>query len=1142
MTQFSSGSIPKLGRLLLLLLGLLATLTAAATAPAAAVTVSVTQPTNNSVVTTIRPVYAGTTGPNTAVTVWVDGGVTRISVTSDASGNWQVRQPTNLSNQFHTVHAVVGTLNSNVVNFTVTPAAPTLTSTTPGGGPEGDTFALTGANLYGVTSIKFDKNPSNPGNVTATSGFTISDDGTQITGIVIPFGARSGLMTVTAPGGISNGIFFDAYLRITVNRLVRQTPTAASTNANSVAFRMILTNSPQPALSASNFTLVASAGITGASITSAAPFSFGSPTYDIVVNTGTGEGTISVQLTSNTPGATRMVSNLPYTAGEVYTIDRTAPTAAAVLSSPLNGAITSGQPAYSGTAEALSRVTVLVDGTSVGTATTTAAGDWTLTQPTPLAAGTHTISTTLQDQAGNDGPAGAASTFVVDLTPTVLTLTPGSAPIGGTISLSGTNLTGVTTITFEKSPNVSTYPTTTSGFVINAAGTQITGIVVPVGAKSGNLTVTSPNGTSSPQFFALVQDLVITGNQTIPPGSYNSITIGSGSTATLSSNVTVTFQLTVADGGTLNTSTYVIGGNGSFTLASGGTLSTANANGIAASGATGAIQTTGTRSFSTDASYSYAGSGAMVTGSGLPSQVRNLTINNFASPVTLSAPVSVAQVVTIGSSGNLVLNGNALTLLSSGAGTAMVVNSGTGIISGNTAVVQRYIDPSLNSGLGYRHYSSPVAAATFADLATGTYTPVVNPDYNTLGNAVTPFPTVFGYNEARLVGTSPITQNFDYGYFSPEALSSNLVRGRGYTGNLDAGSLVDLVGTLNTGSVAVGALTRGTETNSGWHFLGNPYPAPLDWKKVRVNLPTGMIDAVYVYKSTDQYGGTYQVFQNGFGSLPGGIIGSMQGFFVRVSQTVNSFNFISAWRSTTLENPVFNRPAADLRPALQLDLVSSQGTHDPTYVYFEEGATAGLDDHYDAEKLPNTTGLNLASVAVGKGLAVNGLPLMPATLVPLTVGVPVTGSYTLQAASLANFGSTPVYLLDAETGQQVDLTKQSTYRFSASNAALITGRFTLSFGALRPLATNPATLAADVSVYPNPAHEQFSVLIPAVSGATQVEADLLNSLGQVVSHHTAPLPAAGTSLSVSAKGVKAGVYTLRLRAGTTTLTKRVIVQ
>ncbi|MEJ7660252.1 MAG: hypothetical protein WKG07_11845 [Hymenobacter sp.] len=39
------------------------------------------------------------------------------------------------------------------------------------------------------------------------------------------------------------------------------------------------------------------------------------------------------------------------------------------------------------------------------------------------------------------------------------------------------------------------------------------------------------------------------------------------------------------------------------------------------------------------------------------------------------------------------------------------------------------------------------------------------------------------------------------------------------------------MGTLNNGDVArVPGLTRGTQTESGWHLAGrNPYPSPISW-------------------------------------------------------------------------------------------------------------------------------------------------------------------------------------------------------------------------------------------------------------------------------------------------------------------------
>jgi len=71
---------------------------------------------------------------------------------------------------------------------------------------------------------------------------------------------------------------------------------------------------------------------------------------------------------------------------------------------------------------------------------------------------------------------------------------------------------------------------------------------------------------------------------------------------------------------------------------SGSTLITANTAGIAATGATGAIQTT-TRTFNAGASYTYNGTAAQVTGTGLPTTLANLIISNGAG-VTLTANVT----------------------------------------------------------------------------------------------------------------------------------------------------------------------------------------------------------------------------------------------------------------------------------------------------------------------------------------------------------------------------------------------------------------------------------------------------------------------------------------------------------------------
>ena len=91
------------------------------------------------------------------------------------------------------------------------------------------------------------------------------------------------------------------------------------------------------------------------------------------------------------------------------------------------------------------------------------------------------------------------------------------------------------------------------------------------------------------------------------------------------------------------------------------------------------------------------------------------------------------------------------------------------------------------------------------------------------------------------------------------------------------------------------------------------------------------------------------------------------------------------------------------------------------------------------------------------------------------------------------------------------------------------------------LAAKSALPAAAVTVFPNPAHAAFTVHVPAVAGATTVQAELRDALGQRVRHQLAPLPAAGRRLTVDTNGLAAGVYMLHLQAGAHTLVQRVVL-
>jgi uncharacterized delta-60 repeat protein len=100
-----------------------------------------------------------------------------------------------------------------------------------------------------------------------------------------------------------------------------------------------------------------------------------------------------------------------------------------------------------------------------------------------------------QATATIDGYSFLSNTVTVSacVLPTVTSFTPPNGPVGTTVTLNGTGLTGTTSITFAgTSDNL-----VTTGFAVNAEGTQITGITVPSGAQTGILRVTTATGSAT---------------------------------------------------------------------------------------------------------------------------------------------------------------------------------------------------------------------------------------------------------------------------------------------------------------------------------------------------------------------------------------------------------------------------------------------------------------------------------------------------------------------------------------------------------------------------------------------------------------------------------------------------------------------
>lgn len=359
---------------------------------------------------------------------------------------------------------------------------------------------------------------------------------------------------------------------------------------------------------------------------------------------------------------------------------------------------------------------------------------------------------------------------------------------------------------------------------------------------------------------------------------------------------------------------------------------------------------------------------------------------------------------------NVVANGKLLFTSAATGTTGMIQNAGTGTISGNVSM-ERAIDPGYNSGVGFRHYSTPVNQPTIGSMGSGAYTPLVNGAYlypsNASWAAVQPFPNIAYYNETLVPNTPTAGYNaFDYGWSSPASVDNALETTRGYSVHIDAAAKVTLTGVPNNGSrySAFDVTRTGTNAEAGWNFLGNPFPSPLDitatiqsnvWDSV--NFPEGVDPVVWFFRSTT-YGYDSQgnpIFHNGdyqFINTTTGETGSagtlapstiktvfpvMQGFFVRkINATPLSFFFDDANRRTPtdpLDIEQFYRSAnsgaqstANAAEATRVAAPAATAAAKPTprfvfdlidnttrlasaaAVNFRPGATAGADVGLDA--------------------------------------------------------------------------------------------------------------------------------------------------------------------------------------------------
>jgi len=520
-------------------------------------------------VTSITPTAGPTSGGTTVVITGTNlSGATAVTFGVTAATGFTVNSATQIT---ATAPAGTGTVDVRITTIGGTSAtsaadqytyvgAPTVSSVSPTAGPStgGTSVTITGANFSGATAVTF--------GATAATGFTVNS-ATQITATA-PAGTGTVDVRVTTTGGTSATSAADQFTYVARPAVGSISPTAGPTGGGT---SVTITGTSFTGVTAVTFGATAATG-----------FTFNSATQ-ITATAPAGTGTVDIRVT--TPGGTSATSAADQF---TYVPAPSAPTAV----TPANGARTNDStPDYAGAGPFGATVTVYVDGSAIGT-TTVSGGTWILTQPTPLADGSHSVKATATTAGGVSAESNTNSFTVDTQGPAAPVVT---APVNGA---STSDNTPTVTGTAEANATVRVYIDGEFSGLASLTGTTWT--YTPGALADGThalwATATDIAGNLGPQ-SATLSFSIDTGAPaapviTAPANGSSSVDDTVTVTGTSEESATVTVYI---DGASVGTTMADASGNWSLTT---GTLAigphTAKATAIDASGNASAASTTNT--------------------------------------------------------------------------------------------------------------------------------------------------------------------------------------------------------------------------------------------------------------------------------------------------------------------------------------------------------------------------------------------------------------------------------------------------------------------------------------------------------------------------------------------------------------------
>ncbi len=329
-----------------------------------------------------------------------------------------------------------------------------------------------------------------------------------------------------------------------INRAVGN-PTNAASVTYTVTFAASVTG-----LTTSNFSLTTT-GLTGASITG---LTGSGTTYTVTVNTGTGDGTLTLNLANSTGLAPGITTTLPF-AGQMYTVDKTAPNTTILSGPPI---LTNSNTASFGFSSNESPATfeASLDGGAYIAVTSPKAY-------AGLADGAHTFSVRAIDAAGNVDATPDTYNWTVDATAPNTTITSNPPAVTNSATATFTFTSNESPVTFEASLDGAVYITATTPLIYAGLADGAHTFAVRAIDAAGNVDATPATYSwtidNTPPAAPVIASITTDAGTSATDGITNDQTLIINGTAEANSTVTVSLDAVV-----LGTAPVSAGGTWSY--------------------------------------------------------------------------------------------------------------------------------------------------------------------------------------------------------------------------------------------------------------------------------------------------------------------------------------------------------------------------------------------------------------------------------------------------------------------------------------------------------------------------------------------------------------------------------------------------